>query len=181
MAYDSATFLTEKSHGTFSFLAVLLHPKSSGTVKLKSATPSAPLEIDLGYLTNPADLPPLRAAARLCMRIRDQMLKEGYVLSEWKGASPSDESDNALDEFIRRRNRTTYHYSSTCRMAISESGDGKGGEGGVVDEELRVFGVKGLRVADSSVFPWVLGTHLQAPTVCVAEKCAEMLLREKLE
>jgi choline dehydrogenase-like flavoprotein len=60
-------------------------------------------------------------------------------------------------------------------MALTEdAADG----GGVVDEELKVFGVLGLRVADSSVFPWVLRTHLQAPTVCVAEKCAEMVLDE---
>lgn len=181
MAYDTDTFLVEKLRGTFSFLAVLLHPKSSGVVQLTSADPTAPLHIDLGYLTNPADLPPLRAAVRLCMRIQEQMHKEGYILAEWKGASPADESNEALDEFIRRRNRTTYHYSSTCSMAASENGDGKGGKGGVVDEQLRVFGVGKLRVADSSVFPWVLGTHLQAPTVCVAEKCAEMLLREKMD
>ncbi|KAF8878272.1 alcohol oxidase [Gymnopilus junonius] len=181
MAYDTATVLIEKSHGTFSFLATLLHPKSSGVVQLTSADPSAPLHIDVGYLTNPADLPPLRTALRLCMRIREQMQKEGYTLAEWKGASPADESDEALDEFIHRRNRTTYHYSSTCRMAASEDRAGKDGKGGVVDEQLRVFGVKKLRVADSSVFPWVLGTHLQAPTVCVAEKCAEILLREKMD
>ncbi|KAF9485355.1 hypothetical protein BDN70DRAFT_795964, partial [Pholiota conissans] len=52
---------------------------------------------------------------------------------------------------------------------------------GVVNTELKVFGVEGLRIADSSIFPWVLGTHLQAPTVCVAERCAEIMLREKLD
>ncbi len=47
--------------------------------------------------------------------------------------------------------------------------------GGVVDDELKVYGVTNLRVADSSIFPWIPATHLQAPTVAVAEKCADML------
>jgi choline dehydrogenase-like flavoprotein len=88
---------------------------------------------------------------------------------------PHGEDDIALDKFIRRRNRTAYHYSSTCRMAAKE--DASGG-GGVVDPQLKVFGVEGLRVADASVFPWVLGAHLQAPVVCVAERCAEMVVNE---
>ena len=102
------------------------------------------------------------------------MRLQGYAIKDWQG--PQDGADDMeLDKFIKKRNRTAYHYSSTCRMALTE--DAAGG-GGVVDEELKVFGVLGLRVADSSVFPWVLRTHLQAPTVCVAEKCAEMVLNE---
>jgi len=81
----------------------------------------------------------------------------------------------ALDKFIRKRNRTTYRYSSTCRMALKE--DASSGGSGVVDEELKSR-VLGLRVADSSVFPWVLRTHLQALVVCVAEKYAKMVLHE---
>jgi choline dehydrogenase len=102
------------------------------------------------------------------------MRLHGYAIKDWQG--PQGDDDEALDKFIKKRNRTAYHYSSTCRMALTE--DAGGGGGGVVDEELKVFGVLGLRVADSSVFPWVLRTHLQAPTVCVAEKCAEMVLNE---
>lgn len=104
------------------------------------------------------------------------MRSRGYALKDWE--CPRGDDDVTLDKFIRRRNRTAFHYSSTCRMALKEdASDG----GGVVDEELKVFGVLGLRVADSSVFPWVLRTHLQAPTVCVAEKCAEMVLNENMK
>ncbi|KAF9467112.1 alcohol oxidase [Collybia nuda] len=175
MAYDSGDSKKwDKSKGVYSFLNVLLHPKSKGSVKLTSRDPTASLNIDLNYLSDQSDFGPLRAALRLTLRIRDNMRALGYPLVDWE--VPAGEDDGALDDFIRRptRNRSTYHYSSTCRMAPEDDKDG----GGVVDDELKVHGLKGLRVADSSVFPWVLGAHLQAPTVAVAEKCADMMLQE---
>jgi choline dehydrogenase len=175
MAYDSGDDKTfDKSKGVYSFLSVLLHPKSKGFVRLTSRDPTARLHIDLNYLSDPSDFGPLRASLRLTLRIRENMRALGYPLQDWEG--PAGEDDQALDNFIRRpeRNRSTYHYSSTCRMAPEDDKDG----GGVVDDELKVHGVKGLRVADSSIFPWVLGAHLQAPTVAVAEKCADMILME---
>lgn len=176
LAYDSGKSVHfDKSTGVYSFLNVLLRPKSKGTVRLSSADPNAPLRIDPRYLSNPADLVPLRASLRLTLRIAEGMRKRGYALDNME--VPQGEDDMALDKFIRRRNRTAYHYSSTCRMAAKEDADGGGG---VVDPQLKVFGVEGLRVADSSVFPWVLGAHLQAPAVCVAERCAEMVREERL-
>lgn len=176
MAYDAWDQPFDQSEGVYSFLNILLCPKSSGTVRLSSADPQAPLHIDPRYLSDPADLIPLRASLRLTQRIVVKMRSRGYALKDWE--CPRGDDDITLDKFIRRRNRTAFHYSSTCRMALKEdASDG----GGVVDEELKVFGVLGLRVADSSVFPWVLRTHLQAPTVCVAEKCAEMVLNENMK
>lgn len=58
---------------------------------------------------------------------------------------------------------------------MAPEGDSEGG--GVVDDKLRVHGVAALRIADTSVLPWILGTHLQAPAVMIAEKCADMMLR----
>lgn len=177
MAYDSSDLTDyDKSRGSFSFLNVLLHPKSKGTVRLSSKDSQAPLHIDPRYLSDPADFAPLRASIRLTLRIVDKMREQGYALDAYD--VPKGDDDAALDKFIRYRNRTTYHYSSTCRMAPAE--DVPNG-GGVVNAELKVFGVCGLRVADSSIFPWVLGAHLQAPTVCVAERCAEIMLQEKLD
>ncbi|KAJ3570890.1 hypothetical protein NP233_g4110 [Leucocoprinus birnbaumii] len=176
MAYDSSDHGFDKSRGVFSFLCVLLRPKSKGTVRLTSKAYDAPLQIDPRYLSNPDDFLPLRAVLRLTRRISEGMRASGYPIEDWKTEMPQGEDDASLDKFIRWRNRTTYHYSSTCRMGPSEDAP----EGGaVVDEKLRVFGVNKLRVADSSVFPWVLGTHLQAPTVMVAEKCAHMILNPK--
>ncbi|KAJ3843458.1 alcohol oxidase [Lentinula raphanica] len=173
MAYDS-TDCPETNRGVFSFLNVLLHPQSKGTVRLSSANPSDPLVIDPQYLSNPSDYAPLRASLKLTLRLRDRMLKQGYPLKDF--GVPDGEDDTSLDKFICKRNRTTYHYSSTCRMGPSNGKE----DGGVVDEELFVHGFGNLRIADSSVFPWVLGTHLQAPTVAVAEKCADMILLRDL-
>ncbi|TFY61446.1 hypothetical protein EVJ58_g4505 [Rhodofomes roseus] len=173
MAYASHDEPTTLDRGMFSFLNVLLHPKSKGSVRLSSADPRAQLIIDPRYLSHPDDYAPLRASLKLSLRLRDEMRARGYGLEDW--LQPSSESDADLDDYIRRYNRTTYHYSSTCRMAPEDDGEG----GGVVDDELRVYGVENLRVADTSILPRVLGTHLQAPAVAIGEKCADMMLKSK--
>lgn len=176
MAYDSSDSqlgqYIPRTAGQYSFLNVLLAPASRGTVRLSSADPRAPLLIDPAYLSNPADLLPLRAAVRLSLRLRDRMRLQGYVMKD--ATVPKSEADEDLDDWIRSCNRTTYHYTSTCRMGRLEDAEWEGGA--VVDAKLRVYGVKGLRIADSSVFPRVPRTHTQAPSAAVGEKCAEMIL-----
>jgi hypothetical protein len=86
----------------------------------------------------------------------------GYALDNMEVLQGED--DMVFDKFIRQRNQTAYHYS--CGMAVKE--DASGG-GDVVGPQLKAFGVEGLRVADLSMFPWVLGVHLQAPVVYIAE------------
>ncbi|KZT08238.1 GMC oxidoreductase [Laetiporus sulphureus 93-53] len=171
LAYGSIDVEMPRSRGLFSFLNVLLHPRSKGTVRLSSSDPREPLIVDPQFLSNPADIVPLRASVKLSLRLCDQMRKHGYMMDDW--LVPESESDEDLDRFIRTHNRTTYHYSSTCRMAPEDDAEG----GGVVDDELRVYGVRGLRVADTSILLWILGTHLQAPAVMIGEKCADMILR----
>ncbi|PCH36941.1 GMC oxidoreductase [Wolfiporia cocos MD-104 SS10] len=170
MAYSSHDGIVPRTRGLFSFLSVLLHPRSKGSVRLSSPDPRAPLVVDPRYLSNAEDMAPLRASLKLSLRLRDQMRERGYTMDDW--LVPASESDSDLDAFIRTSNRTTYHYSSTCRMAPEDDTDG----GGVVDDELNVHRVGHLRVADTSIFPWIPGTHLQAPAVAVAEKCADMML-----
>ncbi|KAI0349844.1 alcohol oxidase [Trametes cingulata] len=176
MAYESSDSglgqYIPRTAGTYSFLNVLLAPKSRGTVRLSSPDPRAPLRIDPAYLSNPEDLGPLRASLLLSLRLRDKMRERGYAMKD--ATVPKSEADEDLDEWIRSCNRTTYHYTSTCRMGRMEE-DGEWDGGAVVDAQLRVYGVGRLRIADSSVFPWVPRTHTQAPTVAIAEKCAEML------
>ena len=142
-------------------------------MRLSSADPRAPLLIDPAYLSDAADFAPLRAAVRLSLRLGDAMRARGYALAD--AARPASEADADVDAWIRRANRTTYHYESTCRMGARADAGWDGGA--VVDARLRVYGVARLRVADSSVFPWVPRTHTQAPTVAVAEKCADMILK----
>ena len=156
--------------GKFStiMMAILLRPKSTGVVRIRSSNPSDPLDIDLNTLSDPSDWNVLRKAIRLSLALVKEMRALGYPATDYR--VPADASDAAIDKHILRQARTTYHYSSTCRMAPENDE-----KPGVVDDELRVHGVKGLRVADSSIFPQIPATHLQAPVVMVAEKCAELI------
>lgn len=85
-----------------------------------------------------------------------------------------DVTDEDIDEYARRVCVTSLHFSSTCRMSL-------GPEDGVVDQRLRVHGLRNLRVADASVFPQIPSAHTMAPTVMVAERCAEFLKSEWAE
>jgi len=157
-----------KSYGAFSYLCTVIQPASSGSLRLTSTEPRDQPACDPGILVETHDYEILRKAVRLAMALGQQSRQQGYPLEPvWV---PEGSSDAALDAFIRRDVGTTYHYSSTCRMAPA-------GDMGVVDDELRVHGVGSLSIADASVFPRVLACHLQAPVVMVAERCADFLVK----
>ena len=104
---------------------------------------------------------------KLAMKLGERMRESGFPLG--KGLTvPESDGQEDVDKYIRKWGRPTYHYAGTCRMA-------KVDEGGVVDDELRVHGVKGLRICDASIFPQIISAHLQAPVVMVAERCADMI------
>ncbi|KZV70479.1 GMC oxidoreductase [Peniophora sp. CONT] len=156
--------------GIYSFLCVLLRPKSKGSVRLTSTEPQASMEINPRWISAPEDIAALRTACRLAMRLADGMRSRGLPMKPFQ--VPESEDDATVDEWIRKHNRTAYHYTSTCRMAPEDDPNG----GGVVDDRLIVHGFSNLRVADSSIFPWVPACHTQAPTVVVAEKAAILIL-----
>lgn len=103
-----------------------------------------------------------------CLRLKDEMALDGYPIVDQ--SVPESTDPLHLDEHINQWGQSINHYTSTCRMAPEDDV-----KPGVVDDELKVYGVHGLRIADSSVFPNILATHLQAATVVVGEKCADML------
>ncbi|KAJ6613935.1 alcohol oxidase [Mycena sp. CBHHK59/15] len=152
--------------GVFSFLMCVVQPKSVGSVRLASGDPHAHPLVDLGFFTDPADFIPLRKGIKLCLRLAEDVRRQGYPMKAFQ--VPSSEKESDVDQFIRATIRTSYHYASSCRMASRQ-------EGGVVDDELRVYGVRGLRVCDASVFPCITTAHTQAPVVAVAEKCADLM------
>jgi choline dehydrogenase-like flavoprotein len=163
--------------GVFSLLATLLQPKSRGSVRLADSNPHSRPKVDFGILSAPEDYEVARTAVRLSLKM-GQMIKEtGFPLGrnlvfpdEAQRKDEENGTTEEMDKFIRHRIRTCFHYSSSCRMAPE-----KGEIPGVVDDELRVHGVSGLRVCDASVFPQIISSHLQAPTVMVAERCAEWI------
>ncbi|KAL8830389.1 MAG: hypothetical protein Q9191_001466 [Dirinaria sp. TL-2023a] len=157
--------------GVFSLLTCLLQPKSRGTVRLASANPRDRPKVDLGFLQDPADFEMARKAVRLALRLGDAVKAQGFPLLRGIVVPESEEAEEGMDQFIRRRARTSYHFSSTCRMAPELDPRAPG----VVDDSLRVYGISNLRVCDASVFPQIITSHLQAPVVMVAEKCASMI------
>jgi choline dehydrogenase len=145
---------------------VALHPHSRGWVKLKSADARDLPAVQLNLMTDPADLAQMRDAIRAVRRIY-RTEPQGSLLGAERLPGEAVESDEALDAFIRATCYVAMHPVGTCAMGM--------GAESVVDSELRVIGVEGLRVVDASVMPTVPGGNTNAPTMMVGEKAADLI------
>lgn len=153
-------------HG-FGISPVLLYPRSRGSLRIGSPDPFEPPLADSGLLSHPDDLPRLIRAVRLCRQILRTAPFERYHGVE---AAPGEQvqSDEEIARFIRATAYTVHHPVGTCRMGT--------GAAAVVDPTLKVRGLTGLRVADASVFPSIVGGNTNAPVIMVAEKAADLIL-----
>lgn len=154
-------------HG-LTLAVVALRPKSSGTVRLRSADPSVPPAIDPRYLTDPEgeDAATLLRGLRLARRVLAQEPLASFVDGELQPGEQA-RTDDELLAHIRALSQTLYHPAGTCRMG-SDSGS-------VVDPQLRVRGISGLRVADASVIPTLPRGHTNWPTVMIAERASDLV------
>ncbi len=156
---------TTFGHG-YSCHVCVLRPKSRGSVKLASADPMALPLIDPNFLGERDDMDRLLRGFRLMRHILSQPVLAGYRGAELP-ASAGAHTDEQIEQFIRSHADTIYHPVGTCRM---------GGDAlAVVDPELRVHGMAGLRVVDASIMPRVVGGNTNAPTIMIAEKAADMI------
>lgn len=147
-------------------LPSILYPRSVGELRLRSADPADAPIIDPRYLSAPGDLEHLVAGARLAREIAATAPLAALLGAEiWPGAEH--ESADALREYVRINCGTVYHPVGTCRMGI--------GPDAVVDPELRVHGLRGLRVADASIMPRLIGGNTNAPVIMIAEKAADLI------
>ena len=146
-----------------------LRPKSTGTLRLQSANPfDAPL-IQPNYMTDEGDKLVVAAALRLTRRmLHGDALSPYHDGDEFPPASAV--SDQDLIEFARQRGGTAWHLIGTCRMGPATD------PSTVVDAELRVIGLQGLRIADASIMPSMPSGNTQIPTMMIAEKAADMLM-----
>jgi choline dehydrogenase-like flavoprotein len=152
-------------HG-YSCHVCLLRPKSRGTVRLASADPDAAPLIDPNFLADADDVQRLVRGFRAMRHILEQPALAGHGARELQ-ASATARSDAEIEAFIRGHADTIYHPVGTCRMG--------NGPMDVVDAELRVRGVQGLRVVDASIMPAIVSGNTNAPTVMIAEKAADMI------
>jgi choline dehydrogenase len=152
----------------FTLLGGIIRPASRGSLRLASADLEAEPLIDPAYLSCDADLEAMAAAVELCREIGRQP-----ALAEWTAEElypgESIRTRDELREYVRRTAITYHHQVGTCKMGIDELA--------VVDPELRVYGVEGLRVADASVMPLVTSGNTHAPAVMIGERAAELVAR----
>jgi len=153
-------------HG-FAVSPVGLYPRSRGRLTLASPDPFAAPLIDPNLLAEPSDLEPLLRGMRLTRRVFASPAFARYRAHETLPGEAL-QSDAELTEYIRSQAYTVHHPVGTCRMGTDAAA--------VVDPQLRVAGLEGLRVADASVFPSIIGGNTNAVVVMVAEKAADMIL-----
>ena len=145
---------------------VLLHPRSRGTVSLRSSDARDTVRIAFNFLSDPADLVNLRNACRLAQDIALQA-----PLKQFRGErispAPGMDADTAIDAWIRATAITVNHPSGTCPMGL--------GPDAVLNPDLTVRGTEGLRVVDASVFPDMLSAHINAAVMAVAERASDLI------
>ena len=156
----------DKPWGRFAGLAPgLIYPRSHGEIRLRSADPTAAPVIDPRYFHDPADLEHLVAGVKLAREIAATGPMT-TMLGAAIGPGPGCVSDDDLRAYVRLTCNTIFHPAGTCKMGSDPLA--------VVDAELRVRGVRGLRVADASIMPRIIGGNTNAPTIMIAEKCADL-------
>jgi choline dehydrogenase len=150
----------------FTIIAYQLRPESRGQIKLKSADPAGPPAVYPNYLAAETDQRTIVAGLELCRRLLASPHLQRFVESEFQ-PGPTVESDEQLLDYARRRDGTVYHPTSTCKMGNDSMA--------VVDPELRVHGIDGLRVADASIMPTVVSGNTNAATIMIGERAADMV------
>lgn len=168
--YDGSALATE--HG-FQAHVGPMRSKSRGSVTLRSADPRDPPHIRFNYMSHPDDWVDMRACVRLTREIFQQP-----AFAPWRGREiqPGADctTDEQIDAFIADKVESALHPSCTCKMGAPDD------PMAVVDPELRVIGVTGLRIADSSVMPAITTGNLNAPTIMIGEKAADHILGKPL-
>ena len=154
-------------HG-FSLHVCALQPRSRGTVRLRDASPHSAPRIDPQFLSDAQDVQTLMRGVRRARQILAQPALAVHG-QEWDRSARA-QSDADLEAWIRDHADTIYHPVGTCRMGTDAQA--------VVDPQLRVHGVPGLRVVDASVMPRIVSGNTNAPTVMLAERAADFMRRD---
>ncbi|MFD2173221.1 GMC family oxidoreductase [Rhodobacter lacus] len=144
-----------------------VQPKSRGEVEIRSADPAELPRIRAAYLEDERDVQGQIRAAQLALKFFAQPALAEHVTEIFNPVVAADDLAG-LEEYVRRVSRTVYHPVGTCRI-------GQDPATSVVDPQLRVHGIAGLRVADSSVMPHIPSGNTNAPTIAIAEKASDLI------
>jgi choline dehydrogenase-like flavoprotein len=158
--------LSQPFDDAYVFGPVVLKPTSRGTVKLRSARPDAKPRIFSNYLATEEDRLSMIRGVQLAMDVAQRPALA--TVCRGPHLVPASSRDADVWSFIERRAQTFYHPSSTC------------GIGRVVDPQLRIFGIEGLRVADASVMPSIIRGNTNAPVIAIAERAVDLLRQRHL-
>jgi choline dehydrogenase-like flavoprotein len=146
-----------------------LRPLSRGSVGLASDDPLAPPRIDPNYGAEPRDIDKLVIGIRKGRQIMAQHAFDAHRDVELEPGTEL-QTDEQLREWVRSHAETVYHPVGTCKMGVDAMA--------VVDPQLRVRGISGLRVVDASIMPTLIGGNTNAPTTMIGEKAAAMILED---
>ncbi len=150
-----------------------LRPRSRGTVRLASSDPTRPPLIDPNFLADDYDLEMTIAGVQQSRQIMEQSSMAAFTKAEHIGDGSRVATRDEYVNFVRSYGRTSYHPVGTCAMGTTDNS--------VVSPRLKVYGLEGLRVVDSSVMPRLISANTQAPTIMIAEKAVDMILEDAAE
>jgi choline dehydrogenase len=150
----------------FGIILILGKPKSRGTLRLSSTDAARQALIDPAYYEDPEDLQTMIRGVRMARKIGSSAGLTDWGARELRPGRRTD-SDPAIARYVRKNTITTYHFAGTCAMGL--------GEEAAVDLQLRVRGVRGVRVADASAIPVTPVSALNAPTMVIGYRCAQMI------
>ena len=146
------------------------HPLARGSVHINGSDPLNPPLIDPRYLSTPYDLEALKVAAKYTRKMSNTVPFKDVWVSEFEPGL-STETDVQWEKYVRDNVGTFYHPLGTCAMLPKK-------DGGVVDPQLRVYGVDNLRVVDASIIPMIVSAHIQTAVYGIAERAAEMMMAD---
>ncbi len=151
----------------------LLRPESLGRVEALSADPRQPPSILFNYLQSPRDREDFRVSVELLREVLAQKALDPYR-GEELFPGPEVRGGEEIDAWVRQAVETCYHPVGTCKMGIASD------RLAVVDDELRVHGLSGLRVVDASIMPSIVSGNTNAPTIMIAERAADLIKGKSL-
>ncbi|MFM7811796.1 MAG: GMC family oxidoreductase, partial [Acinetobacter junii] len=143
----------------------LLNPRARGSVKLSGKNVDDPLLIDFKFLEDEQDLQDMVDGFKVTQKLMQAPALSEKIKEDMFTANV--QSDDEIREILRQRVDTVYHPVGSCKMGVDEMA--------VVDPELKVYGIQGLRVIDASIMPTVVNGNTNAPAIMIAEKAVDMI------